>query len=57
MSYPYKPAATPEMGVGVRPSTGSMMAATLASKYPQYKTGGEKKRQKTNPQLTNSNPQ
>ncbi|WP_158024080.1 hypothetical protein [Methanosarcina horonobensis] len=42
VSYPYKPAATPEMGVGVRPSTGSMMAATLASKYPQYKTGGEK---------------
>lgn len=42
VTYPYKPAATPEMGVGVRPTTGSMMAATLASKYPEYKTGGEK---------------
>lgn len=41
VTYPYKPAATPEMGVGVRPSTGSMMAATLSSKYPQYKQGGE----------------
>ncbi|MCK9327154.1 MAG: hypothetical protein M0P69_16795 [Bacteroidales bacterium] len=43
VTWPYKPAATPEMGVGVRP-TGSMLAATLASKYPEYSTkkGGEK---------------
>lgn len=40
VTYPYKPAATPEMGVGVRP-TASMFAA-VASKYPEYKTGGEK---------------
>ncbi|AKB37371.1 hypothetical protein MSSAC_2781 [Methanosarcina siciliae C2J] len=40
VTYPYKPAATPEMGVGVRP-TASMFAA-VASKYPEYNTGGEK---------------
>lgn len=41
VTYPYKPAATPEMGVGVCP-TASMFAA-VASKYPEYTTkGGEK---------------
>lgn len=35
VTYPNTPAATPEMGVGVR-TTGSMLAATLTSKYPEY---------------------
>jgi len=39
VTYPYKPAATPEMGVGVRPS--ASMFAAISSKYPEYNKGGE----------------
>lgn len=36
VTYPYKPAATPDQGVGVRPTSSMALAATLASKYPEF---------------------